>query len=210
MSAPPDRPADSIAIPPGFHAFLIAVVRVHDPGSGDLVDLEIPGQARLRARAGADVLRLGERIGDVWRATLHFATAQDGRLWEPLHLQRVLPVQPEMAGLEPVWSAAGKIVRLDLNGGLVVLRVYPERARRAPFLVHATATPVQLESLEGAVFARLGGGLNGSKLTLQAALPISLVVPERWKGWRPPRKRDQNSRGALDGSSLERFIDEDE
>ena len=210
MSAPPDRPADRIAIPPGFHAFLIAVVRVHDPGRGDLVDLEIPGQARLRARAGADVLRLGERIGNVWRATLHFTTAQDGRLWEPVHLQRVLSVEPEMAELEPVWSAAGKIVRLDLDEGMVVLRVYPERARRAPFLVHTTATADQLESLEGAVFARLSGGLNGSKLTVQTAFPISLTVSEQWKGWRPPRKRDQNARVSLDGASIEEFADEDE
>jgi hypothetical protein len=210
LSAPPARTENSIAIPIGFHAFLIAVVRVHDPGSGDLVDLEIPGQARLRARASADVLRLGERIGDVWRATLHFATAQDGRLWEPIHLQRVLPIQPEMAGFEPVWSAAGKILRLDVDKGFIVMRVYPERARRAPFLVHAAATAEQLEVLEGAVFARLVGGLNESKLTVQAATPISLVVPERWKGWRPPRKHDQNLQSVQNGLLAETFPDEDE
>jgi hypothetical protein len=55
-----------IPTPTMHHAFMIAPVIAHDPGKGDLIDLELPDGTFLRTQAAPDVFHLGPNINGPW------------------------------------------------------------------------------------------------------------------------------------------------
>jgi hypothetical protein len=171
--------------PPGFptshHAFLIATIHLHDPGSGDLVDLELPDGARLRCIVTPDALRLGPGLAGRWRTTLHFRTRADGMIHQPVRLYRLRPAVPEKT--DTLWSAAGKVTHLDVAAGLVGVRVYPDHARVEPFAIAARASSAMLSSVAGASFLHLRGALLGPQLVAHHIEAVSLGIHERWRGW---------------------------
>ena len=118
-------------IPDGFHAFLLADVQVRDSGSGSYLEVVFADGLTVRARASAEVLRLGEKLNGLLRATLHFRTDDDARLREPLHLYRLRRIEYPLAHpSKTYWSAAGTVSTLP-----DALMIFPEKARATPFQV---------------------------------------------------------------------------
>ena len=154
----------NIPTPNTHHAFLIAPVIAHDPGKGDLIDLELPDQTFLRSQAAPDVLRLGPNISGSWQATLHFTTNSDASLKEPLRLPRLKPCPTHDETHLPTWGAAGLITNLDLKEGFVTIRVIPQRENLQAFLITAIASLEQLTNLQSASNLRLKGTLRGRQL----------------------------------------------
>ena len=171
----------NIPTPPVPHAFLITRVNVHDPGKGDLVDLELPDHTYLRAQAGPDVLRLGLNLMGSWKATLHFDSHPTARLKEPLHLPRLTPLMPEEEALMPTWGSVGQVVKLDRLAGLVVIRVVPQRNALPAFTVTAIASLEQLSSVEHASHVRLKGSLQDRHLVVAQLEAIELpdILPRK-------------------------------
>lgn len=165
-----------IPTPATHHAFLITPVIAHDPGKGDLVDLElpVPDGTFLRAQASPDVLRLGPNINGTWQATLHFSTHIDAILKEPLRLPRLKPCPEDHKLLLPTWGAAGHVTNLDRGEGLVTVRVVPQRENLQPFLVTALASLEQLASVGHSSSLRLKGTLRGRHLIVTHLEPIDL------------------------------------
>jgi hypothetical protein len=183
-----------ISTPSTHHAFLIAPVIVHDPGKGDLIDLALPNGTFLRAKAGVDVLRLGTDINGPWRATLHFDTTEQARINEPVRVPKLIPLAPDLESAQPTWGAAGKIVRLDRDEGLAVIRVYPKTGLVLPFVIAAIASLEQLSRIEHAQALRLRGTLRHQHLIATHLEPLDLTVPGHWKSWQPPNTNpDRNS-----------------
>ena len=175
-----------ISTPSTHHAFLIAPVIVHDPGKGDLMDLELSNGTCLRAKAGVEVLRLGANINGPWRATLHFDTTTKARINEPVRVPKLVQFTPDLESAQPTWGAAGKVVRLDRDGGLAVIRVYPKTGLVMPFVIAAIASLEQLSSVEHAQGLRLRGTLRDRHLIATHLEPLDLAVPAHWKSWQPP------------------------
>jgi hypothetical protein len=175
-----------ISTPSTHHAFLIAPVIVHDPGKGDLIDLALPDGTVLRAKAGVDVLRLGANINGPWRATLHFDTTAQAKINEPLRVPKLVQFTPDLETAQPTWGAAGKVIRLDRDNGLAVIRVYPKTGLVLPFVIAAFASLEQLSNVEQARGLRLRGTLRDRHLIATHLEPLELAVPGHWKSWRPP------------------------
>jgi hypothetical protein len=153
---------------------MIAPVIAHDPGKGDLIDLELPDGTYLRTQAAPDVLRLGPNINGPWQATLHFSTHIDASLKEPLRLPRLKPCREDHRLCLPTWGAAGHVTNLDRNEGLVSIRVVPQRENLHPFLVTALASLEQLASVGQTSSLRLKGTLRGRRLIVVHLEPIYL------------------------------------
>ena len=159
---------------------------VHDPGKGDLIDLALPDGTLLRAKAGVEVLRLGANINGPWRATLHFDTTAQARINEPVRVPKLVQFTPDLESAQPTWGAAGKVVRLDRDEGLAVIRVYPKTGLVMPFVIAAIASLEQLSSVEHAQGLRLRGTLRDRHLIATHLEPLDLAVPAHWKSWQPP------------------------
>jgi hypothetical protein len=164
----------NIPTPTTPHAFLITPVMVHDPGKGDLIDLELPDGTFLRAQAAPDVLRLAFDFTGLWKATLHFDTHPTARLKEPLYLPRLSALTAENGTLMPTWGAAGQVVKIDRVEGLVVIRVLPQRQAIPAFTVTAIASLEQLSSIKNANHLRLKGGLRDRHLVVAQLEEIEL------------------------------------
>jgi hypothetical protein len=163
-----------IPTPTTHHAFLFAPVIAHDPGKGDLIDLELPDGTFLRTQAAPDVLRLGPNINGPWQATLHFSTHGDASLKEPLRLPRLKPCPEDHKLLLPTWGAAGDVTNLDRTEGLISIRVVPQREHLHPFLVTALASLEQLASVGHTSSLRLKGTLRSRCLIVTHLEPIDL------------------------------------
>ena len=174
------------SFPTSHHAFLIATVYLHDPGSGDLVDLELPDGARLRCIATPNALRLGPNLAGRWRTTLHFRTRGDSTIHQPVRMYRFRPAVPEQT--DTLWSAAGKVTQLDVAAGLVGVRVYPDHARVEPFTIAARASSVALSKVVGAPFLHLRGELHGRQLVAHHLEEVSFSIHERWRDWPESRQ----------------------
>jgi hypothetical protein len=193
-----------ISTPSTHHAFLIAPVIVHDPGKGDLMDLELSDGTFLRAQAGVEVLRLGTNINGPWRATLHFDTTDQAKINEPVRIPKLVPLAPDLESAQPTWGAAGMVIRLDRDNGLAAIRVYPKTGLVMPFVIAAIANLEQLLSVEHPQGLRLRGTLRDRHLIATHLEPLDLAVPSHWKSWQPPdttrdleliaRDRDSNHR----------------
>jgi hypothetical protein len=183
-----------ISTPSTHHAFLISPVIAHDPGKGDLIDLALPDGTVLRAKASAEVLRLGTDINGPWRATLHFDTTEQAKILEPVRVPKLVPLTPDLEFSQPTWGAAGKVVRLDRDEGLAVIRVYPKTGLVLPFVIAAIASLEQLSSVKQAPGLRLRGTLRNHHLIATHLEPLDLAVPGHWKSWQPPNTTpDRNS-----------------
>jgi hypothetical protein len=183
---PPPNPIP-ISTPSTHHAFLISPVIVHDPGKGELIDLALPNGTFLRAKAGVDVLRLGANINGPWRATLHFDTTEQAKILEPVRVPKLVPFTPDLESAQPTWGAAGKVVRLDRDEGLAIIRVYPKTGLVLPFVIAAIASLEQLSSVQHAQGLRLRGTLQNQHLIATHLEPLDLAVPGHWKSWQPPK-----------------------
>jgi hypothetical protein len=182
-----------ISTPSTHHAFLISPVVAHDPGKGELIDLALPNGTFFRAKASAEVLRLGANINGPWRATLHFDTTEHARINEPVRVPKLVPLTPDLEFAQPTWGAAGKVIRLDRNEGLAVIRVYPKTGLVLPFVIAAIASLEQLSSVEHAQALRLRGTLRRQHLIATHLESLDLAVPGHWKSWQPPNAtRDQD------------------
>ncbi len=177
------------SFPSGHHAFMTANVLVRDSGRGALVDLEFEDGTLMRSRVTTDLARLGPGLAGRWRASIHFRTEAPGRPHEPVFVRRLRPVTPDLEQAPPVWSAAGKVVRLDRTDGLVLLRIFPEQAPTEPFVVSAFASLELLSTVEGAGFVSMHGGVRGSRLIVRHIEAADLTIPERWKDWTPKAQR---------------------
>jgi hypothetical protein len=182
---PPANPIQ-ISTPSTHHAFLISPVIAHDPGKGELIDLALPNGTFFRAKASAEVLRLGPNINGSWRATLHFDTTEQAKILEPVRVPKLVPLAPDLEFSQPTWGAAGKVVRLDRDDGLAVIRVYPKTGLVLPFVIAAIASLEQLSSVEKAQGLRLRGTLRDRHLIATHLEPLDLAVPSHWKSWQPP------------------------
>ncbi|MFB9992530.1 hypothetical protein ACFFLM_11185 [Deinococcus oregonensis] len=166
--------------PSGFHAFLLADVDVVDFGQGEYVDVVFRDRTRLRARASAEILRLGSRLHGQHRVTLHFRTDLDGTLLEPLHLYRRRDLDTT---LEPTtgtyWSAVG----LALPGSLSMM-VYLERARTPPFQITFKYDVKPSILVSPGTGMRLNGIVRAGQLIATNVIPVEhLLIPERWRYW---------------------------
>lgn len=190
------HPPPQIPVPDGFHAFLLASVSVRDPGRGSLVELALPDGTAIRSRASPDLLRRGARLDGSWRATLHFRAAGDGSLVQPVALQRLRPLTGSFEDVPVFWSAAGELERVDTDARLATLRVFPERAKRAPFAVTAALSPSlgPLGRMLDATHLRLSGHLEGLRLVATRAEAVELTRPARWSGWTPRSRADPAAR----------------
>jgi hypothetical protein len=177
-----------IDIPPlsNYHAFLISPVIAHDPGEGDLIDLELPNGDFFRAQAGVAVLRLGEQISGPWRATLHVETNHHARILEPIHVPRLARLTPDRESFSPTWSAAGRVVHLDRDEGLATIRVFPKTGLVQPFLITAITSLEHLTSVEHAPSLRLKGTLHDRHLIAIEVQALDLDIPGHWRSWQPP------------------------
>ena len=167
----------NIPTPPTPHAFLITPVMVHDPGKGDLMDLELPDRSYLRAQASPDVLRLGSPTSGLWKATLHFDTQTNARLKEPLRLPRLTPLLSDEERLMPTWGAIGQVVTLDRVKGLVAIRIVTQGNPSQAFTVTAIATLEQILSVEHASYLRLKGSLRDRHLLVTQLESIEAPEP---------------------------------
>ncbi len=170
--------------PKGFHAFLLADLRVEDSGTGVYVDVVFQDGSRHRARASAEVLRLGPGLRGSHRATLHFRTDLEGYLVEPLHLYRIrehdAPLDEDTG---TYWSALGLT-----HGAENRLTVYPERARTTPFQVVFQTDRVRLQPPPGAPALHVRGTVRENRLVaVSMAVAEHLEIPHRWAGWREAR-----------------------
>jgi hypothetical protein len=205
-----------IPTPNTHHAFLIAPVIAHDPGKGDLIDLELPDHTFLRSQAAPDVLRLGPNISGSWQATLHFSTHSDASLKEPLRLPRLKPCPAHDETHLPTWGAAGLITHLDLKEGLITIRVIPQRENLQAFLITAIASLEQLTGLQSTSNLRLKGTLRGRQLIAMHLeridlepehLPSSAQNPIRGairvsQSQRTSEKIADNSNNQIDGHQI--------
>jgi hypothetical protein len=178
----PGVPAESESIPKiphGFHAFLLADIHVHDPGIGTHVDVLFCDGTCMRARASAEVLRLGDGMQGKHRATLHFRTDHDGQLISPLHLYRLRSIKyPLPGGKGSFWSALG--IRGDAEKSL---RIYPEKANSKPFQI-AYRSENDFQSKNGEAL-RVSGHLESGLLVAGEILRAqSCQIPDRWFRWR--------------------------
>ena len=174
-------------LPKSHHAFLLVTAVIHDPGRGELVELELDDGTRLRCTASPEALRLGTALAGRWRLTVHFRTRLDGSLINPVRMVNLRP--PREDDNETIWSASGQVVRLDQTNGLAVLRVYPERAKLEPFIVAAEASLEQLTNLEDVYSVHMRGTLRGNVLVAQQLERVALTVPARWAAWKPTQVR---------------------
>lgn len=170
--------------PSGFHAFLLADLTIDDPGVGTYVDVVFLDGYRLRARASAEVLRMGSQLQErgLCRATLHFRTDHEGFLVEPLHLYRVRrELLPLDSATGTYWSATG-LRQAHRNH----LMVYPERAKATPFRV-AFKIPDSLQlPNQIATALHLSGSVCSNQLVANSVSASSnLDIPARWANWRP-------------------------
>jgi hypothetical protein len=198
-----------------YHALLIAPVIAHDPGEGDLIDLELPDGTFLRAQAGVAVLRLGAGINGPWRATLHVATSHQARILEPIRVPKLARLTPDLESTAPTWSAAGRVVHLNRDEGLAVIRVFPKTGLVQPFEIAAMASLEQLSSVESAPALRLKGTLRDRYLVATEVQVLDLAVPNHWRTWQPPnisrdlevfgqnRKRDRPEQDRSERDRLE-------
>ena len=183
-------------LPQSHHAFLLVTAVIHDPGRGELVELELDDSTRLRCTASPEALRLGTALSGRWRLTAHFRTRLDGSLVNPVKMVNLrLPRENDN---ETIWSASGQVVRLEQTSRLAVLRVYPERAKLEPFIVTAEASFEQLAHLEDAYSVQMRGTLRGDVLVAQELKRVALTVPARWAAWKPRQAR-REIQDALEG-----------
>jgi hypothetical protein len=188
-------PHPAIPVPTGFHAFLLASVIASDPGRGNLINLELPDGTAILARATPTVLRLGSGINGAWRATLHFSTTPDGHLNSPVTIQRLRPPTPEFETVETFWSTIGELETLELDARLITVRVFPERARRAPFTVTAILDSSLgfLEHPKNVTHVRLSGHLEKTALVATEIEAVEISRPAQWLNW-TPRTKPKNPR----------------
>ncbi len=153
--------AETIPVPEGPHAFLLANVIVDDPGKGETVVLRLPDGRKVRVRASPNILRLGSGVVGHWRATLHFRTQRDARLHLPLRLERFRPLTETVDDIETFWSVAGRLLKMDYQTGLLTVLIIPERQGRPPFKVTVHAPQIDLSGLEVGTHVALRGQLAG-------------------------------------------------
>lgn len=170
-------------IPAGFHAFLLADVQVRDPGSGSLLDIMFTDGLRVRARASAEVLRLGTRLNGLFRATLHFRTDDDARLREPLHLYRLRPMDYPLAyPSKTYWSAAGVVLTHPDT-----LLVFLEKARATPFQIRFKRQLPLLPFDSASHSLRASGVLiDGQLIATELHVVQPLEIAARWHNWQFP------------------------
>lgn len=183
-------------LPKSHHAFLLVTAVIHDPGRGELVELELDDGTRLRCIASSEALRLGTALSGRWRLTVHFRTRLDGSLVIPVKMVNLR--SPRENDNETIWSASGKVVRLEQTSGLAVLRVYPERAKLEPFIVTAKIPLEQLAKVKDADSVHMCGTLRGDVLVAHQLEQVALTVPARWAAWKPTQGR-REVQDALEG-----------
>lgn len=167
-------------IPVGFHAFLLADLRIQDPGQGHVLDVIFKDGRRLRTRASAEVLRLGTKLNRHYRATLHFRTDKEGTLQEPLHLYRVRPISvPLNHPSGTYWSATGLVTQqLD---ALVIL---PEKARTPPFKIHFLSEGSESEWRMARQPVRASGSIVNRQLVATEIVTLPrLDIPHHHLAW---------------------------
>ena len=184
LTPSPQQLTFDFPIPDGFHAFMRVAACIYDSGVGDSMDIQLPDGTMLRVKASAEVLRLNPTGHRWWLCTLHFRTLSHGVLFEPLHLQRIEPLESNReAANQPRWSAIGEVTRCDPIHRLVTILVYPELARATPFLISAFLEIKQVLPSKSE-FVHLVGSLYDKKLIVEVLANRNLEIPERWKNWK--------------------------
>jgi hypothetical protein len=184
LTTPPQQLTFDFPIPDGFHAFMRAVACIYDSGVGDSMDIQFPDGTMLRVKASAEVLRLNPTGHHWWVCTLHFRTLSNGVLFEPLHLQRIEPLESVQKVVhQSRWSAVGQVTKVDPIQPMVTIRVYPEQARATPFLISAYLSLEQVLPSKNK-FIHLVGSLNQKRLVVEVLTSRTLEIPERWHNWK--------------------------
>ncbi len=153
--------SEPISVPDSPHAFLLANVIVDDPGRGETVLLRLPDGRKVRARASANILRLGSGVVGHWRATLHFRTQRDAHVHLPLRLERLRPLSQDADGVETFWSVAGRLLKIEDQAGLLTVLIIPERPGRPSFKVTVHTPGKDLSGFEVGTDIALRGQLAG-------------------------------------------------
>jgi hypothetical protein len=98
--------------------------------------------------------------------------------------------EPWQAG---VFAFTGKVVRLDRAVKRAVVRVFPMAWKSGePFVVGANAALEQLSLVEDANYVHVEGRINGSGVLIAEHMEqVKLRVPDRWREWKPPHKRQE-------------------
>ncbi len=170
--------SNTIRSPNGYHAFLVATVELHNPGKGNMVDLQFSNGLLLRATVAADLLRLGTLSG-FWRATLHFRTSDQAELEPPLMLKRFRPLHDKHEAPLAFWSIAGQITGVNLGNGCASIRVFTTRKKLESFVITVRFSEDLLAQVRGNLQTTwsITGGLEGKTLQAQRITPIALRLP---------------------------------
>ncbi len=98
--------------------------------------------------------------------------------------------QPWQAG---AFVFTGKVVRLDRAEKRAVVRIFPMAWKSGePFVVGANATLEQLDLVEDANYVHVEGRIDGAGGLIAEQLErVVLRVPDRWREWKPPHKRQE-------------------
>lgn len=168
----------SLKIPDSFHAFLVADVQIHDPGKGYYVDVCFADGTQRRARASAEVLRMGSAMIGHHRATLHFRTDELGFILDPMHLYRVRSIYlPLPHQGTTYWSSLG-IKEYARNS----IMIYPELAKAHPFKISFQEFQ-DVEHEIGSTLHVQGYVEKGRLIASEIRKTKNHDIPHRWKGW---------------------------
>ena len=148
-----------------YHAFLVCNVLINDSGHGKQVQLEIQG-IQYKASVSVEALRVSPNLSGRWRATLHFRCQSDATLASKLSLRRIRPLTPQNEDQPAFWACTGDVTTINIDRGLLEIRVYPGKRKISKFSLFAKAQHEQLEQIREAKHVHVTGTLEHQKLVV--------------------------------------------
>jgi hypothetical protein len=192
------EPAEPEPVPPSlmFSATVFLDATVLPSPNGHRADLELNDGTRVRVSPPMHHRWLTKRIPagrHLVRLYLRVERVADARLASELVFTSFKPLEPEAPTVEGTFEVLGQVVRLDSAEGVVIVRIYPLTPKVEPFLISALASLEVLEGAKNAQFVRVTGIVRRSKLVARLIEPIVLSIPERWKDWKPVKRKPASS-----------------
>ncbi len=173
--------------------------------------LTFDDQTKIAMPIGQYVHDMVEKREGRYLCTINIKNDQEGYLSPLCYLRGVMTPEPENE-VKNFWSAAGKIMRVDSDNGIIGVGIFPQRQGVQPFEIHAMVSIEQLQSLltrpapdGGALakmvvaqseqfdsniqnFVQLSGIVRHGRMIAKEISRVELQMPEQWINWLPKSK----------------------